>query len=901
MKIIKKGVLILFIIFIFSFTYNVNISSKEKVKTDYIHEFEQDINNLIDGNEDTFFILPDFINYLEFKVESNKKIDAIKIVFDDVGNNYDYKIYSSADGYRYNDVDFRKDVLGKYTEKIRVDIEDVFIRIRVFSSNSSDFVNIREIEFLDKNGLKISNIDISKEEPLIEEVVFSKNNRGYKESIEGLISRTLGDEYIDFFEINILPDNVEKDYFRLFSIGEKIVIEGNNPNSLSIALNYYFEHYLKQTYNRFDDKKLNVPLPMPLVTEFIEKKIDVKYRYNYNYVAYGYTMAYWDFDDWQREIDWMALNGFNVALNLVGYEEVIRRFLSEFGFSFSDIVEYLTTPIYLPWMYMGNISKIGGEMTPEWFEERSKLSVKINNRMDELGIFPVHQVYIGQFPFSQKLEFDILQGGYWSKIKGSDRLSFINNDYEILSNVFYEKQREVMGETKYFSGDLFHEGGNFYNYDIQDVANRILSTLKKNEGNDSIWMMQSWGHSPSSEIIERLDKSNILILDLYSQVNTRWHGNSKFNGMSWNNKEFDNSNWIFGILNNFGGRSGLYGHFLHSISEFYDAKNRAEYLVGIGSTSEAIGYNDFIDELVTELIFEDKINVDEFVERYTINRYGGYNKKIVDGFYILLDTVYNPVVDIYHEGASESIINARPSFDVKSSSKWGRIHKNYNSDVLEKSLELYFSVYDEFKDNKFYINDLTEIASEVINNLIYDYYDDLKKAYKRDNNYELLNIRNKFLYLINLQANILYYNDRKSLTKIIDDIKKLNYDDYFKDTLIYNKKTILTTWYDKLVSEDDGLRDYGNTDFYELIGNLYYNRWKRFFDEIMYSNDLDKGKYDDYRFDLKWIYSDDSLKFDKSDKTLKELIELLMFDSSIKKSKFSFLTNIFYSISSLFK
>src|SRR5699024_9733924 len=158
-----------------------------------------------------------------------------------------------------------------------------------------------------------------------------------------------------------------------------IVIEGNNSNSLAIALNYYFEHYLNQTFARFGSGKLKVVLPMPQIEGVVEKIVDIKYRYNYNYVAYGYTMAYWDFEDWEREIDWMALNGFNVALNLVGHEEVIRRFLKEFGFSFSEIVNYLTSPIYLPWMYMGNISRIGGELTPDWFEDRAELSMMIQN------------------------------------------------------------------------------------------------------------------------------------------------------------------------------------------------------------------------------------------------------------------------------------------------------------------------------------------------------------------------------------------------------------------------------------------------------------------------------------------------------------------------------------------
>ena len=902
MKIIKGLIILLLVMFIVIIDVT-GVSSKNLVNTDYIHSFEHDINNLIDGDEGTFFVLPDFTNYLEFKLEDYKKIRNIKFVFDDVLNNYEYKIYSSDDGYRYNEVEFKKKIVDDNTEIAKVSIDDQFIKIRVVSSESEDFVHIKEISFLDEKDVRINNIEIEKEEPEINEVVYEESKKDYKEAIEGLISRILGEEYIKFFDVLLLPNDKGYDYFRLSSNEGKIVIEGNNSNSLAIALNYYFEHYLNQTFARFGSGKLKVVLPMPQIEGVVEKIVDIKYRYNYNYVAYGYTMAYWDFEDWEREIDWMALNGFNVALNLVGHEEVIRRFLKEFGFSFSEIVNYLTSPIYLPWMYMGNISRIGGELTPDWFEDRAELSMMIQNRMKEFEISPIHQTYIGYFPFKENSGLEILQGGYWSKIKGPDRVNFNNNDYETLAKVFYEKQREVLGKTQYFAGDLFHEGSNSYGYDVKYVSKKVLDTLKKNESDNSIWMIQSWGHNPSSESIAHLDKENVIIVDLHSQLNIKWKGTSKFNGMSWENKEFDSSNWIFGILNNFGGRGGLYGHARHTINEFYEAKDNAQFLVGIGHTSEAVGYNDFIDELATELIFQDKIDIDEFVNRYVTNRYGGYSDKLVEGFYILLDTVYNATTETYHEGASESIINARPSMNVTNSSKWGSIHKNYNSDILEKALSIYFSVYDEFKYNEFYINDLIDIASQVIVNLSYDYYEDIKKVYEENNFEELKILKDKFLYLINLQANILSYNDNKSLSKMINDIEKFGYDDYFKDTLKYNKKTILTTWYDKLVSEDDGLRDYANTDFYELIGNLYYNRWKNYFDEILLQENVDNSgdKYDTYRFDLNWVYDDKSLEFNKSNKSLKELIELVIVDASAKKSKFSFLANIIYAISSLFR
>ncbi len=898
-------ILTIYLVFILFFQFkNTNIVlSKNLVSTDYIHDLNQNIENIVDDDLSTYFVLPDFINYLEFKVEPNSKIKKVKFIFDDASNNYKYKIYSSNDGYEYYDVDFKILSRNDDTEISEVYIDEQFIRIRIFDSDSKDFVNIKEIVFLDKNDNKINNVDIYREEPFIKNVSVESEEISHFQSIKNLISRTLGSEYVNFFDIQFLGESADNiDYFEILSEGDKIVLKGNNVNSIAVALNYYYEHFLNQTFSRFGDTKIKATLPLPKLNNVVKKKIDMKYRYNYNYVAYGYTMAYWDFEQWEREIDWMALNGFNLALNLVGQEEVTRRFLKEFGFTFSEIVEYLTSPIYLPWHFMGNITRIGGEITPKWFEERALLGNKIQDRMYSLGINPVHQAYVGYFPKKQNIEVGVLDGSYWSRIKGPDRIDFNSHDYETVSNVFYEKQKEVLGYSKYFAGDLFHEGGNSYGYDVKDVSYRILNSLIQNNGEDAVWMLQSWSHSPSSEIIEHLNKKNILILDLHSQLNVRWPGSSKFNYMAWNKEEFDGSNWIFGVLNNFGGRSGLYGHSKDLLKEFYRAKRNAKFLVGIGSTSEAIGYNDFIDELLTELIFEDKLDFDAFVKRYVTNRYGKESEILLSGFYKLVESVYNPTSEIYHEGASESVINARPSMNIESASRWGAVHKNYDSKILIEALKEYFSVYDEFKENEFYLRDIIDIASEVIVNLAWDYYREIQDNYFKNDFTQVDFLSNKFLYLIDLQSKILSYNGRKSLKDLIGKISDLDYDDYFKDMLKYDKKIILTTWYDKLVSEDDGLRDYGNTDYYEIIGNLYYNRWKNYFDNLISNQkEIVKNQYEDYRFDIDWVFDDESLEFNKGNKSLKELIENLIVEVNTNENGFSFLSNLIYKIVSLFK
>ena len=56
-----------------------------------------------------------------------------------------------------------------------------------------------------------------------------------------------------------------------------------------------------------------------------------RWRYHLNYCTFGYSTAYWTWDDWEREIDWMALHGVNLPLTIVGYEAIWLRVLQRRG------------------------------------------------------------------------------------------------------------------------------------------------------------------------------------------------------------------------------------------------------------------------------------------------------------------------------------------------------------------------------------------------------------------------------------------------------------------------------------------------------------------------------------------------------------------------------------------
>lgn len=45
-----------------------------------------------------------------------------------------------------------------------------------------------------------------------------------------------------------------------------------------------------------------------------------RFRYYQNVCTFSYSDVWWDWPRWEREIDWMALNGINLPLAFTGQE-----------------------------------------------------------------------------------------------------------------------------------------------------------------------------------------------------------------------------------------------------------------------------------------------------------------------------------------------------------------------------------------------------------------------------------------------------------------------------------------------------------------------------------------------------------------------------------------------------
>jgi len=94
---------------------------------------------------------------------------------------------------------------------------------------------------------------------------------------------------------------------------------------------------------------------LPLPVEKIHRTTRLKERFFLNYCTFGYTMPYWHWRDWERCIDWMALQGITLPLAQNGNEYIWQKVWRSYGLTDDEIRAYFTGPGHLPWHRMVNI------------------------------------------------------------------------------------------------------------------------------------------------------------------------------------------------------------------------------------------------------------------------------------------------------------------------------------------------------------------------------------------------------------------------------------------------------------------------------------------------------------------------------------------------------------------
>ena len=801
--------------------------------------------SIVDGNPNSQWTSPMYPSYADIDLEANYNLSEIQ-VFTPAQGYSQYKIYTSLDGRDFTKLAEKNTtaVCPAEGESYAANgVEARYVRVYVTYNSASANTVLNEVRVLGTPaGTPVQELPAIKVEPYGEPHVVTPAAT-YAE-VQGIITRRLGAEYVNWFNLELAenPNGTGYDFFQLANDNGKIKITGNDGVSLATGLNYFLKYSCNVNLTQVGDQAV-MPAAIPTLTAPVFKETKAKVRYAYNYCTLSYSMPFYGEQEWRDELDWLALNGVNVVLDATAQEEVWRRFLGKLGYSHADSKDFVAGPAYYAWAYMANLSGFGGPVHDSWFEERTALARKNHVIMRNLGMEPVLQGYSGMIPndlaeHDPAVAQDIIKQPTWCSFQRPDMLKTDTPTYDKYAKLFYEAQQEVYGPGKYFATDPFHEGGNTGGMSPRVISRRVMETMLAENGPDAVWIIQSWQGNPTSELLAGLEghRENALVLDLYAEKSPHYGEGRPNNGSYGYNPEFDNTPWAFCMLNNFGGRLGLHGHLDNLANNVPAVFNSQQHIAGIGITPEASVNNPLLYDYFFEIVWQDDashyevVDLDTWLEAYGRRRYGAESANATEALRILKDTVYKASLNNRGQGAPESIVNARPRFDINAASTWGNSVIGYDKVELERAARLLLDDYDLLKDSAGYQYDLATILQQILSNYAQNQLARMKRAFNSRDLEKFQAESDKFLRIIDNMEAVTSTSKYYMLGNWVNQAKRLaaNADDFAKDIYEWNAKALVTTWGSINQANGGGLSDYANRQWSGLLNDFYKMRWELF-------------------------------------------------------------------------
>lgn len=359
----------------------------------------------------------------------------------------------------------------------------------------------------------------------------------------------------------------------------------------------------------------------------------------------------------------------------------------------------------------------------------------------------------------------------------------------------------------------------------------------------AIWVVQGWNENPRPQMIEDLKVGDILVLDLFSECRPMFGGPSilKRDG------GYGKHQWLFCMLENFGGNVGLHGRMDQLLNNFYLATGKKDTqkqensslltlhssLKGWGFTMEGSENNPVMFELMSELPWRaEKTTKEDWLKEYCYARYGVHDATIEKAWTILAQSIYNCPMGNNQQGPHESIFCGRPSANNFQASSWSKMSNYYDPDDILRAATLFASVADKYRGNNNYEYDLVDIVRQAMADQARVQYEQTMASYKSFRRKAFATNSERFLKMLLLQDKLLGTRSEFRLGRWTTQARSLGTTPQEKDLYEWNARVQITTWGNRTCADEGGLRDYAHKEWQGLLKDFYYLRWSTYFREL---------------------------------------------------------------------
>ena len=629
-------------------------------------------------------------------------------------------------------------------------------------------------------------------------------------ALAGRLSARLADKV----EFRKMEAEQGKDAFTLESRDGKVIIGGNNANSMAVGLNRYLNRYCKVTVSWYAGVPMELPDVLPDVPAPERITARVPQRFFLNYCTWGYTMPFWQWRDWERFIDWMALNGVNLPLAITGQEAVWYNVWTKLGMTDKQVRSYFTGPAYLPWHRMANIDGWCGPLPKEWLENQTALQQRIVERERALNMRPVLPAFAGHVPGALRELFpdaDIQALGGWAGFDEQYRTYFLNSEdplYTRIQRLFLEEQTRLFGTDHIYGIDPFNEVDppSFEPDYLNKVSRHIYESLTTVDP-DAEWLQMAWflyyqrkDYTPerTRAMLTGVPQGKMTMLDYYCEYKEMWREHEGFYGQPF----------IWCYLGNFGGNTNVQGR----VKEAGERIERAlaecgDNLVGIGSTLEGLDVQQFPYEYILEKAW-DFAKTDEQVVNELADRHAGHQNSHAREAWRLL---YDNVLDITPSNFAAPLPCSYPAMDKES-----RTVKYNPRDLLAVWDALL--AQDRVTTDAMTI-DLVWVGRQLLGDLFLVEKQALDKAYRQRDKEGVFAHSGLMIELLSDLDDLNSHHPHATLAHWLRQARKLGKTTEVKDFYEMNAKRLITTW-------GGSLNDYACRNWNGLMWNYYAKRWE---------------------------------------------------------------------------
>ncbi|OZJ02106.1 hypothetical protein BZG36_05284 [Bifiguratus adelaidae] len=631
------------------------------------------------------------------------------------------------------------------------------------------------------------------------------------------------------------------DSYTVSSVGDKIKVSAETLSGLNRGLYAYLTEiaggdiYWTGSY-------LDVDCAPPVDQKLTGSSV-VKWRYYFNTVTFSYTAAFWHWEDWELQLDWLALRGVNLPLAWVGFEKTLIDTYRWAGLTDAQISTFLSGPAFQAWNRFGNIQgSWNGTLPMSWVNDQFILGKKIVDRMVELGMTPVMPAFAGFVPRAFP-EVDnspnLVNSSDWSGFP-----TILTNDtllepqdafFTKMQQYFVTKQKEDFGNvSSIYTIDQFNEltpasGNTTY---LATVSNSTIESLKAADPN-AVWMMQGWLFFSASTFwtAERIqaflggvsNNEDMLILDLFSEVQPQWQRTQSYFG----------KNWIWCFLHDYGGNMGLYGSMQNETVVPMEALAANPNMVGMGVTMEGqegneVTYDLFLDQAWSKA----PIDTASYVQKWVQRRYSGKAPQSVFQAWDILRTAVYSNENANVSVVPKSILGLAPAISGLFRFGAGNHHPtvpSYDPQVLigpwRLLVQAAFAHPHLLKIETFH-HDLTDVTRQVVANAFIPAYVNLISTWNQTGatSASIRKAGQKLTDILTTLDKVLYTSPDFLLSRWISKaVAWAKGSHEIKTYYEYNARNQITLW-----GPEGQINDYASKDWAGLVGQYYKERWELF-------------------------------------------------------------------------